>query len=257
MNTLLTLLDEVPKYVRDKDAENVMKIIFISVIAALILLVAVISFTNAKSKFDTRSIVYGGMCVAMSFALSFIKWRLFPNGGSITLISALPLFLYCYTFGVGKGAVAGTIYGLLQFVEGSFFLTVPQFFLDYIIAFAAICLASVFKRVFKNKMASVLCGALLFSLVRLASHVGAGITVYYAYIDSLTVFPIFGAGGQFPAFVYSLIYNSFYMIPETIILCVTLAVLVKTKAFHRLTKMMTAHRVQIEPAAAVDTQNAD
>ena len=206
-----------------------------AVIAALLILVIGVSAAVKKSKFDVRAVVYGAVCAALSFALSFAKLPM-AYGGSITLASMLPLFLYCYAFGIARGAVVGTVYGILQFIQAPFFLNAPQFFLDYIIPFAAICLAAVFKKL-KSRTASVLLGALLFSAVRLASHVLSGITFFN--LGWIVTLPFFGAGDQFSAFMYSLLYNSIYMVPETVILCAALASLTLTKTFDRLIKTMS------------------
>ena len=165
-------------------------------------------------------------------------------GGSITLASMLPLFIYCYVFGVGKGLVVGVVYGLLQFIQGPYFLTVPQFLLDYILPFAGICLAGVFKKVMPEKGA-IFCGAVLFSILRLAFHIGSGI-IWFGMDSVVDTLPLFGSTEAMGAFVYSFLYNAIYMVPETIILLAVLWYLVASKQFFTLEKMLT--KVKDEPA---------
>jgi len=43
----------------------------------------------------TLSLVYGALCVALSFILSYLRLFRMPQGGSLTIASMLPLALYC------------------------------------------------------------------------------------------------------------------------------------------------------------------
>ena len=65
----------------------------------------------------TKSLVYGALCIALSFALSYVKLFSMPMGGSVTLCSMLPLMFYSYRFGLSKGLLAGLAYGLLQLIQ--------------------------------------------------------------------------------------------------------------------------------------------
>ena len=44
--------------------------------------------------------------------------------------------LVSVSFGMGPGLVAGLAYGLLQYLQGGWWLNVCQFLLDYLLAFA-------------------------------------------------------------------------------------------------------------------------
>ena len=68
----------------------------------------VFRFIGVRTKLDTKAIVYGGLCVAIAFVLSYIRLYRWPQGGSITLASALPVFIYAYIFGPTAGIAAGT-----------------------------------------------------------------------------------------------------------------------------------------------------
>lgn len=218
------------------------------VVLALVLVVGVaICLSNKTNKQSTRSIVYGGICVASSFVLSYIKVSM-SYGGSITLASMLPLFIYCYVFGIGKGLIVGVIYGLLQFIQGPYFLSVPQFLLDYILPFAGICLAGVFKKAMP-KSASIYCGVALFSILRLAFHVGSGL-IWFNMGSLVEELPLFGSTAGMGGFIYSLLYNAIYMVPETIILYVAIIALVKSKQFFTLENMMLKAKAEDENKSA-------
>ena len=98
-------------------------------------------FYPRSQKFTTKAIVYGGLCVAIAFVLSYIRLYRWPQGGSITLVSMLPIFIYAYIFGPAAGVVAGAACGVLQLIQDPYILHPVQVMLDYIIAFAALGLA--------------------------------------------------------------------------------------------------------------------
>ena len=75
-----------------------------------------------KSGFDSRCIALAGVCIAMSFALSYIKLWEMPQGGSVTFVSLLPLMIFAYIYGVRKGVAAGFVYGILQAVQDPYSL---------------------------------------------------------------------------------------------------------------------------------------
>ena len=215
--------------------EKSLQIIGFSVLGLLVLSVTLAAVLNNKVPFDTRSIVYGGICAALSFTLSLIKIPIGTYGGSITIASMLPIFIFAYVFGIGKGIIVGVVYGLLQFIQEPFFLSFAQFSLDFILAFAAICLAGVFKKM-KSKTTSVFLGLGLVCAIRLAFHTISGIIFFNSgYIATL---PFFGTSQNFSAFIYSLLYNSIYMIPETAILFVVVGSLLVSKTFWALCNFM-------------------
>ena len=171
-----------------------------TVLIALIV-VAIFAIANKKRvsfKWDTRLITYGAVCIALSFVLSYIRiWRN-PNGGSITAASMLPMLAYGYMAGPVWGLIAGIAYSILQFIQESYFLSVPQFFFDYILPFVALStLSGVFRTGKKNL--DIYLGFILAIGVRYFSHVFAGI-VFWA--DSAPYNPV----------LYSFVYNSFVLI---------------------------------------------
>ena len=93
---------------------------------------------------------------------------------------------------------------------------------------------------------AIFCGAVLFSILRLAFHIGAGIIWFYQPDGVVGTLPIFGDTVGMSAFVYSFLYNAIYMVPETIILLAALWYLVASKQFFTLEKMLT--KVKDEPA---------
>ncbi|NLM44540.1 MAG: energy-coupled thiamine transporter ThiT, partial [Clostridiales bacterium] len=93
-----------------------------------------------------KILVYGGLCIAMSFVLSYIRLYRWPQGGSITPGSMLPMFIFAYIFGAKAGIIAGVAYGFLQFIQDPYVVHWAQVLLDYPIAFAAMGFAGLNRR---------------------------------------------------------------------------------------------------------------
>lgn len=174
-------------------------------------LIGIIYFLGGKRNIsDTRSIVYGAISIAMSFALSYIKLVELPQGGSITLASLLPLMIYCCMFGTRRGVIACLIYGTLQAIQDPWIIHPMQFLLDYPLAFGMIGVSGIFieKNVFKGKLQVVgfALGAIIAVVGRYICHVLSGIFAFAEYSNMSS------------ALVYSLTYNSFAFVDIAIVL---------------------------------------
>ena len=101
---------------------------------------------NRSTKINTtRALVYGALCLTLSFVLSYIKLFSMPLGGSITLASMLPLMMYASAFGPFYGFAAAFAYALLQIIQGAWIVHPVQFILDYFVAFTCLGLPSLFR----------------------------------------------------------------------------------------------------------------
>ena len=188
----------------NSDTASVKQIaLYVSAALAVLLTVGLTLFDKNRFSLDTRSLAYAGICVAMSFALSYVKLWDMPNGGSITLVSLLPLMLYSYIFGTKKGVFVGFVYGVLQAVQDPWLIHPAQFLLDYPIAFATAGLAGMFrdgKSLEKLPQLKFAFGATIAGTLRFVCHVLSGVFAFEAY-----------AKGQ-NAWAYSLVYNLYVFI---------------------------------------------
>lgn len=152
--------------------------------------------------------------LALAFVLSFIKVIDLPFGGAITACSMLPIALFAYRRGIKWGLLASFVYSLLQLVMGlnnlqyatSWVAAVAIIMLDYVVAFAVLGFAGMFKGKIENQPMEATFGVLIVCLGRYICHVISGCTVW--------------AGVSIPTgdgLLYSLVYNASYMVPETII----------------------------------------
>jgi thiamine transporter len=167
-------------------------------LVAVVLLVVILFVISRKTKFNTKMLAYGALAIAISFVLSYIRIVRFPNGGSITVASMLPIFVFAYIAGPRAGITAGLCYGMLQFIQDASFVHWAQFLLDYPIAFALLGLSGLFKE-------RLYLGAIVGSLGRFLAHFISGIVFFATY-----------AGDQ-NVFLYSFLYNISYILPDTLI----------------------------------------
>ena len=132
--------------------ELIMFLLAAAVAACILVLLFVFKKHKAENapaltkKADTRALVYGALCLSLSYVLSFIKLFSMPMGGSLTLCSLLPLAMYAWAFGPKAGFTAAFAYSLLQVIQGAWVVHPVQFVLDYFVAFTAFGLASLFPR---------------------------------------------------------------------------------------------------------------
>ncbi len=191
----------------------------------LIVGAAVVSDFKNKTCFDSRCIALAGICIALSFALSYIKMFSMPQGGSVTLASLLPIMLFAYVYGPKKGIFVGSIYGALQAMQNPYLIHPAQFLLDYPVAFAAAGLAGAFNKIAKlEKLPQVkfAFGAVVAGTLRFAAHVFSGVFAFGA-----------DAGGQ-NLWAYSTAYNSYVFVDIAIVIAVGVAVLSSKNLVKRL-----------------------
>lgn len=199
----------------------------VSAVVFMVIMVAAWFVGDKRKMSDTRSIVYGAISIALSFALSYAKLFKLPQGGSVTFASLLPLMIYCCMFGTRRGLIVCTIYGVLQALQDPFIIHPMQFLLDYPLAFGLIGVSGIFmeKGVFKNKkVVAFLLGGVLAVVLRYACHVCSGVFAFadYADLDKYDT-----------AIAYSMAYNSFAFVDMLIALVVG-STLFASKSFSAL-----------------------
>ena len=191
--------------------------IALGVVVALGLVVLAVSMS--KKKWTAKMIAFGALAIALSFVLSCVRLYRMPTGGSVTPGSMLPLMLFSVSFGVGPGLVAGLAYGLLQYLQGGWWLNVWQFLLDYLLAFAALGLAGIAHNKKDNWLYISIPAA---ALGRAVCAILAGLMwVADTPVEELTIGTM-----QFSSpLLYSIVYNGAYLVPDTLI-CLLLAFLI-------------------------------
>ncbi|MBQ7596269.1 MAG: energy-coupled thiamine transporter ThiT [Clostridia bacterium] len=195
-------------------------------------------------KNNTKKLALCGVMTALSVVLSFIKIYELPYGGAITLFSMVPVMFVGYVYGAKWGLAAGAVHGVIQCIAGASnslaYLTdntlnfILCLLFDYIVAFAVLGLAGVFKNKIKKPAASFALGVVFAGFLRFLCHFITGWIVWGSYAEET----LLGSGtklgehivanftGNALAVVYSLVYNASYMLPEIIISVVIAVVLI-------------------------------
>ena len=207
--------------------------LYLCALALIAVIVALAFLFGRKDKkgFDSKSISYAAVCIALSFALSYLAPIHMPQGGSVTIASLVPLMIYSYMFGTRKGVFAGAIYGLLQIVQDPWIIHPAQMFLDYPIAFSAIGLSGMFahvKALEKLPQLRIALGGIVASVLRFAAHLFSGVFAF-SYLAP-----------DVDAWIYSLGYNATYVFPDIAIAIAVCVIVFCSKAFMRQVKKFSA-----------------
>jgi thiamine transporter len=180
------------------------------VIAALIALAAAL-LRAGKVEWDSRILAYAAMTVAISFVLSAIRLYRMAQGGSVTLVSMLPIIAFSLAFGPLRGALVGCAYGFLQLLHDPYIVHPLQVLTDYPLAFAALALGGLAERMPLPAYLKLPAATVIGSAGRFAMAVLSGVVFFAEY-----------AGDQ-NVLVYSSLYNISYLGPDALMcLVVTL-----------------------------------
>lgn len=170
-----------------------------------------------NKKWNVRMLAEGGMMIALATILSYIKVYDAPMGGSVTAGSMIPIILFAIRWGMVPGLAIGATYGVLQFVLEPYFYHPIQFVLDYPLAFGLLGLAGFAYYIKDNNSLkgyiSIFLSIFIGILGRAISHVLSGVVFFAEY-----------AGDKNP-WIYSIQYNSYYLIPELIISFIVVAII--------------------------------
>lgn len=205
------------------------------VLIAAIVAAALVFGKKTDEKDNTRALAYAAVCIALSFALSYIRLFRMPQGGSVTAASILPLLIYSYMFGIRRGVAAGFIYGLMQAMQDPWIIHPAQFLLDYPVAYAAVGLAGIFRdvKVFKgNVIVTFVLGAMVAGFGKYISQVMSGIFAFAMY-----------APDGFSPVTWGFLYNTVVLV-DLAIAMVAGTVALCSKSFRRIVLSKSAKSVE-------------
>ena len=181
-------------------------------------------------KKTTTQLTRTGIMIALACALSFFKVIELANGGSVTLGSMVPIILISYTLDFKKAILTSFCYSLTQMLftgiavppTENFFYYMLVIMLDYVIAFSVLGLAGPVTRKIKNTVIKVISGSVIAVALRILFHFLSGILIWGVYAPE----------GQ-SVYIYSLVYNASYMIPELVLTVLIMILLSKTRFFKK------------------------
>ena len=170
---------------------------------------------NKSSK--TKILVEAAIMIALATVLCYIRIIKLPWGGSVTLLSMLPIIIFSIKYGAKQGMFASFVFSLIQFGQGVMdglfgwgltpAMLIACILLDYIGAYSVIGVAGVFRnKGFKGWIG----GTILAVFLRYVVHVLSGIVIWHS-IGS--IWESFSTDNEV---IYSLVYNGAYMLPEMI-----------------------------------------
>lgn len=179
--------------------------------------------------------------VSLATVLSLIKVYDAPLGGSVTLLSMLPIILISFRWGTLIGVGSAFVYSILQTILSlgtiayvptatGIFGTV---FLDYILPFTIIGFAGIFYKSGQDKkkaFISILAGTFMVLALRYLSHVVSGNIIWYEitkennwndYVHTVD------------SWTYTLVYNITYMGPEAALTLFASPLILKLKDIYK------------------------
>lgn len=155
--------------------------------------------------------------------LPFLKFKIWPAGGSISF-AMIPVFIAAFRWGLKGGLASGFLWGILQIAVGdAYILNFWQGLIEYGFAFTVLGLAGIVTNQVQEAVRAkdttktiqyVILGVVIGGSGRFLAHFIAGFIFFAEYAPE----------GQ-PAWLYSLIYNSSYMIPAMLLAIIIIAFL--------------------------------
>ena len=166
---------------------------------------------------NLRRLCVSAIMVALSTVLSLVKVWQMPFGGSVTLLSMLPVCMVSIVYGTRTGLAASFAYALIQLGLGmpaamSWGMTpvmwAGSIIFDYLLAFSVLGLSGTFRK-FGN--GGIVGGVAMVCAMRFLSHVISGAVFLSEWMPETFSDP----------FVYSVCYNGAFMLPELILTTVS------------------------------------
>ncbi len=185
---------------------------------------------KTKTSTNVKRLVLTAVLIALASALSLIKIWQMPLGGSITLLSMLPIVLISIEYGISWGLVGAFVYSLVQL--GFDFASVMSWglspaaivgtiLLDYILAYTAIGVSGIFR---KKGVAGICIGIFIALCLRFVCHLISGTIIFDIWMPKEWSNPL----------LYSICYNGIYMLPEFVLTTIGAVILFKTPSFNKL-----------------------
>ena len=183
-------------------------------------------------KTNVKKLAITAMLIALSAVLSLIKVWQMPLGGSVTLLSMVPITLVSVMFGAPWGLFSAFVYALVQIaidfggmmgwgMDATMWVGALVF--DYLVAYTVLGFGGIFR---KRGVVGIVGGISLALVLRFVSH----------FISGCIFFSIWSPWDN--PYIYSICYNGAYMLPELAITLIGVIVLYKTNTVKLLLNMI-------------------
>lgn len=191
-----------------------------------------------------RTLVECALMIALAIVLGMIVIYEGPFGGSVTLFSMVPLLLISFRHGIKWGLGCGFVYSVVNMFLGIKNLAyiptawgiIATIFLDYIIAFTVIGIAGMTRNIklMKNTAANSLIntfgGSFIALTIRFVCHLVSGAVIWYSLTQGWYADDPTHIVHKYGPWMYSLVYNATFMIPEIVLTLIATPVLVRLLA---------------------------
>lgn len=190
---------------------------------------------QTKKKSSVLTLTECAVMLALAVVLSFIKLFEAPMGGSITLVSMLPIIMVSIKHGNKAGVATAFLFSLIQLVQGiasgnvfvycetaATVAIVVAF--DYIVPFTVLGFAGSFRKLKIGKFDTfgIYLGIAVVIIARFCCHYITGFSVWGQWAED-----------QSP-YVYSLLYNGGYMLPELIFTMIVSVILIQVPQIRKI-----------------------
>ncbi len=182
----------------------------------------------------TIMLVEGAVMIALAVVLSFVKVYKLPWGGSITLLSMLPICLFSIKYGVLKGLAVSLVYALAQmFIDLAEVLSwgltpvslISCILIDYILAYTVIGFAGIFRN---HGVPGRVAGTMFALFLRFVAHFISGVFIWGSFGELWEGFSTDNS------YLYSFLYNGSYMLPEIVFTAIGAVILFSVPATKRI-----------------------
>ena len=178
-----------------------------------------------------RLLAESGILLALAIVLSFVKIWNMPMGGSVTLLSMLPIMLIAIKSGTLWGVGTAFVFSLFQLaqaiVEGNVFpycstlgIVMLCVAFDYIVPFTALGFCALGKQRFGE--IGICAGIAGVCILRFSCHYATGVVIWGQWAEGMS------------KGLYSLLYNGQYMLPEMLLTLAASVLLLRAKPIRKL-----------------------
>lgn len=179
-----------------------------SLFALLAVLIFIVGYLQMRRiRFTTSMLINVALMLALTIVLHQLRIFHMPQGGSVTLGAMVPLLFLTYRYGAGIGCLAGFVYGMINLMQDAFIVHPLQVLFDYPLPYMALAVAAALP-------GRIYLGAALAFAARFLCHYISGVVFFGSY-----------APPDMSPYLYALVFNATYLVPEAIICLLLLRIL--------------------------------
>ena len=179
-----------------------------SLFTLLAVLVFIFGYLQMRRiRFTTSMLINVALMLALTIVLHQLRIYHMPQGGSVTLGAMVPLLFLTYRYGAGIGCLAGFVYGMINLMQDAFIVHPLQVLFDYPLPYMALAIAAAVP-------GRIYLGAALAFAARFLCHYISGVVFFGSYAPPDT-----------SPYLYSLVFNATYLVPEAVICLLLLRIL--------------------------------